>query len=381
MKSAPLLLIIIVAAIAALASTSATAADSNRDNAAYVSSSICGACHMDIFDTWKKSMHALSTKNYVFDQAYSEAYRKSGGEAKYLCLKCHAPTTYLNKDYDMKLDITKEGVTCDFCHTVKEVNLKNPDNPFVIETGPVKRGTMKEASSPAHRTEFSELHKSSLLCAGCHEFVNSKGMHVRSTYSDWHNGPYRAEGKQCQGCHMPEKDGNVVAPQVKSSKPSIKGHNISLSVPLLKNAVDVRILEAKRKDGRLFVTVEVTNKGAGHTVPTGSPGKKLQLKVEVKPSQGMSLAENIIYQKVAAGGDSSDGFKEGDVTIGGEKIVLNSLIGPKEKRVEHFVFKVPRIGGIKLGAYLSYQYNPLLRDDTKMNIEIAKDERYFDRSN
>ena len=85
----------------------------------------CKECHEEIYNHWKNAMHSMSIEDPIFKASYMEAYFKTAGEAKFNCLRCHAPIAFLNNDYDLKNEITKEGVNCDFCHSVKKVNLDN----------------------------------------------------------------------------------------------------------------------------------------------------------------------------------------------------------------------------------------------------------------
>jgi len=176
----------------------------------------CKECHEEIYNHWKNAMHSMSIEDPIFKASYMEAYFKTAGEAKFNCLRCHAPIAFLNNDYDLKNEITKEGVNCDFCHSVKKVSLDNKTYPFEIEIGEIKRGPLSDVDSPAHKTESSALFKSSELCAGCHEYTNRNGVEVLGTYSEWRTSPYAEEGIHCQNCHMPLIPGKIVKPEIKS---------------------------------------------------------------------------------------------------------------------------------------------------------------------
>jgi len=100
--------------------------------------------------------------------------------------------------------VSRQGVTCDFCHTVKDVDLSKEWPPFQLDPGPVKRGPFAYSKPFAgHQAEYSALHPAKpLLCAGCHEFTNSNGLRVLATYSEWKESPYAGRGVSCQDCHM-----------------------------------------------------------------------------------------------------------------------------------------------------------------------------------
>lgn len=353
------------------------------ENNSYTSSKVCAPCHGDIYNRWKSSRHALSVENPIFKAAYMEAYRDSAGEAKYLCLRCHAPTTMVTKDYEVKKEITKEGITCDFCHTVRNVNLNNSVSPFHVEPGLTKRGSLRDASSPVHQVDYSELHDSSQFCAGCHEYRTQDGLPITSTYTEWKNSPYPGEGKHCQFCHFPQLEGKVVSPTVKETKGRfINEHALAHSTSDLKKAVKVEIVDVKRIGGRLRVLVEVTNVGSGHMVPTGLPSRQLILKVEVKAVKNTrrelsQIQETRIYQKVLVneGGkrltrDSEIMLKSGKLTI-----VQDNRLAPRERRREEFNFSVPPGTGVLVKAQLDYFYKPVVLGETEMRVEMDQDEK------
>ncbi|MBI5167681.1 MAG: hypothetical protein HY998_08115 [candidate division NC10 bacterium] len=353
------------------------------EGSTYTSSKVCAACHGQIYDRWKSSRHALSAENPIFKAAYLEAYKESAGGAKYLCLRCHAPTTIVTRDYELRKEITKEGVTCDFCHTVRKVDLNNSGNPFKIEPGLMKRSTLRRASSPAHQTEYSELHDSSLLCAACHEYRTPDGLPITSTYSEWKNSPYPAEGKQCQYCHFPPLEGNVVLPIIKEAKGKfINEHRLAHSTSDLKKAVKVEIAEVKRIRDRLRVLVKVTNAGSGHMVPTGLPSRKLVLQVDVKTQKNQKkriseIRESRIYQKVLVSEDGKNLIRDSEIMLkrGRVTIAQDNRLAPRETRNEEFTFFVPSDLDLVVSAQIDYLYRPLVLGETEMRVEMARDEK------
>jgi hypothetical protein len=127
-------------------------------------------------------MHSFSLSDPIFDTAYMQAVREGGQQAKRICLRCHAPMTLANGDFDLEQGVTRDGVACDFCHTVTAVHLDNPLAPYSLEPGLVKRGIIKKAASPSHEVAYSELHGTSEFCGGCHNYVAPGGAAIMSTY-------------------------------------------------------------------------------------------------------------------------------------------------------------------------------------------------------
>src|ERR1700739_1088546 len=113
----------------------------------YTESQICGECHTAIYKEWKNSLHASSISDPVFLGVFNGVER----EKKNFCLKCHVPTTRVTGDYGLTQPISKDGVTCDFCHTVKSVDL-NKGEPFEFDPGFVKRGPFESHLQIGHKS-------------------------------------------------------------------------------------------------------------------------------------------------------------------------------------------------------------------------------------
>jgi hypothetical protein len=348
----------------------------------YSSSVVCGRCHQEIYNTWKKSLHAQSIEDPIFKTAYLEAYHDTAGEVKYLCLRCHAPITAVNNDYDLKEPITREGVSCDFCHTLTKINMDNKDNPFSFELGLSKRGPLKlkDNASPAHEVVYSSLHESSLLCAGCHEYKNGNGLSILSTYSEWKESPYAEEGKQCQDCHMPLVKGNVVKPEIKEGIGKyINLHDITggHSLERLREAVKTEIEDVRRIDDMLQVKVKITNKGSGHMVPTGLPTRKLILQVIGKTPETEIRIGEIIYHKLLMDNNRKEILKDSEIFYKAKSLVMDNRLAPRESRIEIFKFPAPKgLESIMLSvvAKIFYKYTPTIMDRKEMEIEMSSDE-------
>ena len=353
----------------------------------YSSSIVCGRCHQEIYNTWKDSLHAQAIEDPIFKTAYLEAYHDTAGEVKSLCLRCHAPISLVNKDYELKEAITREGVSCDFCHTLTEVNLDNQDYPFSFELGLNKRGSLKlkDGASPAHEVVHSPLHQSSLLCAGCHEYKNGNGLSILSTYSEWKESPYAQEGKQCQDCHMPLVKGKVVKPEIKEATGEyINLHDITggHSLERLREAVRVEIEEVRRIDDMLQVKVKITNTGSGHMVPTGLPTRKLVLQVRGKTSKEEIAIGEVVYQKLLLDSNRKEIVKDSEVFYKAKSLAMDNRLAPRESRIETFKFPAPKgIESIMLNvvAKVFYKYSPVIMERKEMEIELTGDEMLLPR--
>jgi len=350
-----------------------------KDNEYNLSES-CAECHLDIYNKWKDSIHAMSVNDPIFYTSYIEAYTISSGRAKTLCLKCHSPTVPATKDYELKNRLSREGVNCDFCHTLKGVKLNDRKDPFIRDIGAVKRGPLESAKVEGHKTVYSNLHLSSELCAACHEYVSDNGLSIMGTYSEWKASSYAAEGKQCQDCHMPRIEGGIS--KTSNRKSVINDHNLQggHSIVQLKKTLIVKIKEVKRLKDGVSVSVSIENAGSGHMVPTGMPTRKLILNCEVRTVKNKIFNEKRVFEKIISGKNGEELVKDSEIMLGmGTAITKDNRIGPKEVRIEEFIFNTADNTDISVSAWVDYIYKPLLLHETEMKIEMNRDEKIVSR--
>jgi hypothetical protein len=340
----------------------------------FTSSSKCRTCHVDIYNFWSDGMHSKSISDPIFNSAFIKAYFDKKEEARILCLSCHAPITLSTKDYDLKDSITREGITCDFCHSIKDIKITPQKNTAIIQPGKIKFGPRLNAKTPFHVTQFSPIHLSSELCSTCHEYKNKNGIAILSTYSEWREGPYKGENKVCQTCHMPKIEGKLVLPTIKelSSKYIIKhDESGSHSLEQVKRALNVTITNVTRKENNIIVDVEVKNAGSGHSVPTGLPSKKIVLTIYVENINKKPIAsQSRIYQKILVDQNGKT-LDDSHVFFDASKIESDNRIRPKETRYEQFFFNVPTKTKLNIEAKLSYSYEPVILEKTEMNFDIT----------
>lgn len=361
-----------------------------RDNP-YTSAKVCAGCHEDIYQMWSRSLHATALTDPVFDVVYMQVLKATDGKARESCLRCHAPTTRVSRDYALRREVTREGVTCDFCHTISVVNMANPTEPYTMRPGAVKFGPLGETTSPKHLTTFSPVHETSELCGGCHEFVARNGTVIMGTYSEWKDSPYAAKGIQCQDCHMPTvKEATTVKAGVKVSTKRVNKHDLQggHSVDQLQRAAKVEILDVSKGPDTVRVRVRVTNVGSGHKMPTGIPSRKVLLTGRLKDARGAVLREATIrYQKVLADARHNPLETDADIFLKPSKILVDNRLGPQESRVEQFVFPItPQMiqeqvmgrtyqRNLSVEVTLTYSYTPLILQPADMVQDMAKDSR------
>lgn len=344
------------------------------DVAKFESAAVCKECHEEIYQNWRRSLHALSYTNSIFTIAYQKAYTQTKGQAKQYCLNCHAPIAKISGDADAEQSITREGVTCDFCHSVAVVNLKNHANPFTVDPGGPVRSSLKSGGEGAeHKTVMTKDFASSKLCAGCHDFINRHGVHVGATYTEWSKSDYAKKGIECQDCHMKELEAIKASDGVKwVVAKKFPDHSLGRNLSSLRNAVTIKISEAFAQRKRVSVTVMVTNALIGHNAPTGTPMRRLVLEVStIDANQNVVESQKRFYGKTVLGDDGVELFSDGEVFLHGKKVASDNRLKAKETRKEKFVFSKRATSVKSVTADVYFLYQPEVVEQTDMRIPLS----------
>jgi len=325
------------------------------------SAEVCGRCHRAIQEAWAQSVHAHAMDSRLFQDALDLAESEIGPATRRTCLSCHAPVAARIGDLSLRRKVSWEGVTCDYCHSIQDVSLAGVNPTAKVQFSLVKSGPLKDAESNGHATLFSPMHTSSLVCASCHEYKNAQGFAVLTTYTEWKGSQAAREGKPCQSCHMFQVAGKVVDPRVKRSEGALVNlHQMpgSHSIDQLNKTIGAN-LSSSRDGDQLRVTLDVTNKGAGHFVPTGSPLRQIILELSVDDYSGHHFREERLYRRVVADQQGVELKHEHLTMVKSAKTLSDTRLGPGEKRAE--VFNVPLARGVQaqVKATFWYYYSPL----------------------
>ena len=347
----------------------------------FETSDTCGKCHRDIYRMWRQSAHAEATEDPFFYQTLEDVRGMDRGRREKICLECHAPMAIVSGDLELKLSSSREGVPCEFCHSLVEVEMTERGPRHKLDIGKIKRGTIAEADSPAHGVAFSALHRDSLLCAPCHEYVSEDGVSILTTYSEWQSSRAAENGMTCQGCHMEVTEAQVVDPKVvRKSDAKVNLHEMpgGHSVQQLLKALDIKV-RTERKGGVLDVRVTVSNDGAGHAVPTGMPGRRIILSVDVNAGRGVTHEEQRVYGKSFKDGKGKRIDHVGDYFGTGVLLESDTRIGPDEIREEEFSFEVPEDASAYLTVRLHYEHAPRGEDQEKERVTFFTDRKLIKR--
>lgn len=321
---------------------------------------LCGECHREIQEGWKRSAHAVAMESRLFQDALRLAEEELGAASRRVCLSCHAPLAVEVGDLALIRKTSWEGVTCDYCHSIREVSVASANPRARVELSQVKSGPSKESVSPVHGTAYSNVHTTALACAPCHEYTNSLGFPVLTTYTEWKESSYGKNGGDCQSCHMYMVEGDIVDPRVRrSSQSTINLHEMpgGRSVDQLNKAVGSQ-LTASREGNTLNVAVRMANQGAGHYVPTGSPLRQMILEVRVELTGGKSLVEERHYRRTVVDRNGKEVTGEHLAFMRGAKQVQDTRLAPGETRIEKFSFPLSQGQQARVVANLYYYYSP-----------------------
>jgi hypothetical protein len=354
MRVFPGVTVVTILAAAGLCHSAPPVVEDNR----ITPSAVCGTCHRDIYQMWRSSAHASAMLEAVFFDAYRDTEAHDAATAR-LCLGCHAPLTRVSPDPALVAQATWDGVSCEACHSLVSVELAPGGARQIFEPGPVKRGPIRDAASTAHATAYSALHTSALVCAGCHEFQNDEETPIITTYSEWQASAAGREGKTCQGCHMSVVRANVVDPKIKRVAENVNLHQMpgGHSLAQLNRAVEVAMSAAWQTE-QLEVTVRLDNKGAGHAVPTGMPGRRVILELSVRTSDGQTFQARQVYTKSFRDADGRMITRDGAVFGRGVRLDSDSRLRPDEQRTETFSFPVSAGASARVSLKLHYEHAP-----------------------
>jgi hypothetical protein len=251
---------------------------------------------------------------------------------------------HYNQELDLDSPVAEEGVTCDFCHTIHEVDIKNTNKPFVVKWGKLKRGPFKDTQSPIHETKRSKLFESGDFCGGCHEMLNMNGLPIITTYSEWKENYEKTGDAHCQDCHMPLAAGFTVSSKYRKTKRRVNLHSFpgGHSRVQLLDALQLEILSESKLYGRMKVKLGLTNVGAGHHIPTGNPLRKVVVDFYVYDSLNkMIYNDKVELSKKFGDADGKRLTTDLDILLEAAQVIEDNRIAPGETKELIFEFSAP----------------------------------------
>lgn len=248
------------------------------------SSHRCGECHVEIAESWRGSAHAGSASNPLFAAMRADARDPS-------CDQCHAP---LAATLEPGSAVAAEGVTCDACHTAERVELADGRGRLVMNPGDnVKRGPLCDARDHYfHRVACVPMFERSEMCAGCHSLSRHAAtgtIAIHGEYDEWRASSYGPSGSDaaCQSCHMPSVDGAVA--EGWSGHERFSAHGPLAGAPPARSPLRVVLALRPQPGDRIAIDATVSNEAAGHSLPTGLPGRRIRLEARTLDGEGREL--------------------------------------------------------------------------------------------
>lgn len=333
---------------------------------------------------------------------YGPGYKLDFPDSDGNCAACHTPAAAVNEPYltdpNYLSGVEAEGMPCDFCHKVWDVNL-NPETGLPYENMP---GVLSfeflrpyeghqffagpyDDVAPGEDT-YSELQTQSAFCAPCH-FGIFWGVTVYNSYGEWLASPYSDPdtGQTCQDCHMPPSGATQFATDeaggLTRDPSTIFSHQMpgALEEELLQDALEMSVL-AERDGEDLLVTVGLYNDNTGHKIPTDNPLRHMLLVVEVHDIQGkpVDLVEGPTLPDWAGEGETEQGRYAGlpgkayalileelwtEISPSGAywnptRVVADTRLDPYEEDFSRYRFRMPADGGaeVRVRLYLRRAY-------------------------
>ncbi len=261
---------------------------------ASLSAASCGKCHPEIYREWADSMHARA-----WSDPYYQVDKTFDGDQQ-ICLNCHIPlqnqqehlvTGFTDKERfkpilqpnpDFDPELQQEGVTCVVCH---------------LEDG-VIIGPYADAEAP-HASRFDPKMTDGLsICRKCHVVSGRRWdtffrLPPCGTVSEIRKGQTTAIN--CTGCHMPTV--NRPAAEGEKKRPGSRhlwrgGHDRSTVQRALHSELKISTDNTKSR-ARLVLT----NTGADHFLPTGTPDRHLSVHFTLSDPNGSIIRKKTFLLK------------------------------------------------------------------------------------
>lgn len=294
----------------------------------FIPAASCDACHGlfdregSAFGTWAGSAMGHAARDPIYRAALVIAERDAPGVGDF-CLRCHAPEAWLEgrcvpTDGSL-LRSDDSGVGCAFCHRAEPTPYVR-NGQYVVADDSVLRGPYEDPVNPDHATAPTTWLADARMCGTCHDLYNplverrdldgsptGRPFPEQTTYTEWTQSAFAAEGRTCQDCHMPKAPG-VVARE-RPERPDRSSHGLAGGNAYLLSLIELlhpelnlsqelsrgvaRNLALLRTAARLELTgpeavicgepselvVRVVNE-SGHKLPTGYPdGRRVYLGV------------------------------------------------------------------------------------------------------
>jgi hypothetical protein len=240
----------------------------------------CAECHQETVRQWTASKHAIGWTNPDF-------VTESADLTEERCLPCHAPAPLLDQPPlerpRLRDDLRECGVDCNTCHALQSAYAGPYDT-----WGP-------------HPTKIDRERLRQLpFCGTCHamEVHEYNALYVDSLEPS-------EKPRLCAECHMPARVARLTQGHLMSRlhpERIVRDHSFpAYTEEVTRDAVEASEPTLQRgKDHRVDLHFTLTNRGAGHRIPTGEYGhRELRILAELLDSEGrvMGTKERSLFAK------------------------------------------------------------------------------------
>ncbi len=115
-------------------------------------------------------------------------------------------------------------------------------------------------------------------------------------------------------------------------------------------------LQPKRNGSDVDIAILVRNKGAGHAVPTGMPGRRVILDLQLRVVGGETFEKTRVYGKVFETAEGREIHLDREYFKAGIKLKSDTTLQPDELRTERFRFPVPEKSTAILKVRMYYEH-------------------------
>lgn len=181
----------------------------------FSASTTCGDCHPTHYAEWRTSIHASAMVDPVYQRLTAVRQVDLDNTEDPFCTQCHSPigTRSLDIDAGFAFDdlhaTTMEGVNCETCHRVSDVERTHNAGIVIDADGPMRGPITDPVDSPFHDSEGTDLLSQAQFCGACHDVVETSGLPLERPYAEWLTSPAQTEDRPCQTCHMPASEGQA----------------------------------------------------------------------------------------------------------------------------------------------------------------------------
>jgi hypothetical protein len=281
--------------------------------------SSCRGCHPKQFEEWSGSSHADAMSDRFFQALVTFRQAASQGKEDRVCVQCHSVVGTRSGDvrpgfaFATLSPRVMEGVSCMTCHGATKVVRPYNAGLKLADDAAVRGPLDNPVSGASHESVDAPMLRTSVFCATCHEVREEDGLPLERPFGEWVESPAAQQGQTCQDCHMRRYDGQAAigGPNrtrlrshrfvgfdppgaVNAADPAIRAAFAADLAALLASAAEMEISAGDAFAGQtLDVVVRVTNRVAGHSLPTGSTFiRQCWLEVVVTDDEGRTLYQS-----------------------------------------------------------------------------------------